>query len=73
MDYTETQKKRLRLAATRRDRQTVKSSMLLFRATREKSVAEMRAAELEAGRQAAQRKAALRAAQSEAEDVPSVF
>jgi hypothetical protein len=66
MDYTETQKKRMRLAATRRDRQTLKTSMLMFAATRGKAIAEMRAAELEAGRQAAQRKAALRAAQSEA-------
>jgi hypothetical protein len=56
MDYTETQKKRMHLAAMRRDRETIKSSMLLYQATREKSIAEMRAAELEAAR----KKAALR-------------
>jgi hypothetical protein len=66
MDYTETQKKRMRLAAIRRERATLKSSMLVYAAAAGKSIAAMRAAELEAGRQAAQRRAALRAAQSEA-------
>jgi hypothetical protein len=60
MDYTETQKKRMRLAAIRRERATLKSSMLMYAATAGKSIAAMRAAELEAGRKAAQRKAALR-------------
>jgi len=61
MDYTETQKKRRALAATRRDRATIKSSMLKYAAEAGKAIGEMRAAELEAGRQAAAKKAAARA------------
>jgi len=73
MDYTETQKKRMRQAATRRDRATIKTSMLALRAQQGEAIAGMRAAELEAGRAAAARKAALRAEKTEIDDVPANF
>ena len=64
-DYTETQKKRLRHEATRRDRAAIKSSMLAYRAQQAQSVAEMRKAELEAGKKRAAARAADSAAKNE--------